>query len=132
MSVYAVLRTNKKPNKLGQYPLALRIVRDGKPSHVHIGEMILPEQWDGSEVLNSHPNSVRLNNKIRKKLAEATDHSLQHEEVSAKVLKQKIKPTGKATFFGQAQIYLDNLFKARKYNRWSADKPRFILLVRKG
>ena len=124
MTVTVILRTNKKPNKRGQYPLALQIIRDRKTSTIHIGEMILPEEWDGNEVTKAHPNSVRLNNKIRKKLAEATDKSLEHDDASAKVLKQKIKPTGKATFFGQAKIYLDNLKKAKEFNRWSADKPR--------
>ena len=124
MTVTVILRSNKKPNKRGQYPLALQIIRDRKTSVVHIGEMILPEEWDGTQVTKAHPNSVRLNNKIRKKLAEATDKSLEHDDASAKVLKQKIKPTNKETFFGQAKLYLDNLKKAKKYNRWSADKPR--------
>ncbi len=124
MTVTVILRTNKQPNKRGQYPLALQIIRDRKTSLVHIGEMILPEEWDGTQVTKNHPNSVRLNNKIRKKLNEATDKSLEHDDASAKTLKQKIKPTGKATFFGQAKLYLDNIKKAKKYNRYSADKPR--------
>lgn len=124
MTVAVILRTAKKPNKRGQYPLALRIIRDRKSSYVHIGVMILPEEWDGEKVTRTHPNSVRLNNLIRKKLTEATDKSLEHDDASATTLKQKIKPTGKATFFGQAELYLDNLKKAKKYNRYSADISR--------
>ncbi len=124
MTVTVILRTNKKPNKKGQYPLALQIIRDRKTSVVHIGVMVMPDEWDGAKIAKKHPNSVRLNNFINKKLIEATDKSLEHDEVSAKVLKKKIKPVNTETFFGQAQLYLETLQKAKKYNRFSADKPR--------
>lgn len=124
MAVSVILRTNRKPNKKGQYPLALQIVRDRKVSVSHIGHMIRSDEWDGSKVTKNHPNSVRLNNFISKKLVEATDKSLEHTDISAKDLKKKIKPTAADTFFGQAKLYLDTLEKAGKFNRTSADKPR--------
>jgi hypothetical protein len=40
MTVSVILRTNKKPNKRGQYPLAIQIICDRKTSVTHIGEMI--------------------------------------------------------------------------------------------
>lgn len=126
-SVKIVLR--QKNGKDNTFPLAIRITKDRKTSFIHVGN-IKESDWnaDSQRVRKSHPNSARLNNYLVTKLAEATDKALtletEKEYVSARAVKQKIKPTGGATFFSQAKIYLDDLFKAGNYNVYNADKPR--------
>lgn len=133
-TVNIVLRI-KKPkedikNKEIEYPLAIRITKDRKSSFLYTGYKVKEAEWDAStqRVKKSHQNSGRLNNYLIKKLAEATNTALELEtiktEVSSKAVKQKIKPTGGATFFPQAELYLENLKKAGKYNRFVSDRPR--------
>ncbi len=126
--VKIVLR--KKKNKEGKYPLALRITKDRKASFIHLGYNLSLEDWDEDKqrVKKSHPNSVRLNNFILKKLSEANDQSLELETkknyVSSQAVKQKIKPSVGSTFFPQAELYLKRLKEGGKYNQYTADKPR--------
>lgn len=130
MAIVKIVLRQKK-SKDGSYPLALRITKDRRSSFIHLGYTVQNvNDWDADKqrVKKSHPNSVRLNNFLIKKLAEANDKSLELEthksEVSSRAVKQKIKPTGGSTFFAQADLYLENLKKAGKYNRYTADKPR--------
>lgn len=125
-TVKIVLRKKKK--KDGTFPLALRIIKNRKPSFIHLEYSVYEKDWDeeASRVKKSHPNSGRLNNFLIKKLAEASDVSLETETntrvVSSQAIKQKIKPLAGATFSGQADLYLTTLKKTGKYNRWNADK----------
>ncbi|MBC8047374.1 MAG: phage integrase SAM-like domain-containing protein [Fimbriimonadaceae bacterium] len=127
-TVKIVLR--KKQNKDKTFPLAIRIIKDRRTSFIHLGRNLKETEWDFEKqrVKKSHPNSTRLNNFLIKKLAEATDKSLeletQRSDVSSFAVKQKIKPSGGQTFFAQAELYLENLKLAGKYNRYTADKPR--------
>lgn len=126
MRVKAVLRKDQKAD--GTYPLAIKIFADGKASYMFLEYSIRKDQWDGHRVKASHPNHKRLNNFLLKKIAEATDISLQLEtekgRVSTEAVRQKIKPAGGVSFFGQAQHYLDILKASGKYNQYTADKPR--------
>ena len=127
-SVKIVLR--KKQNKDGTYPLTIRITKDRKTSFIHLGYHVNEKDWDAAtqRVKKSHPNSTRFNNFLVTKLAEASDKTLEIEthksEVSSKAVKQKIKPSGGSGFFAQAELYLEDLKAAGKYNRYTADKPR--------
>lgn len=127
-SIKIVLR--QKKGKDNTFPLAIRITKDRKTSFIHVGHDIKQSEWDADNqrVKKSHPNSTRLNNYLLAKLAEANDKALTLEtatdHVTARTVKQKIKPTGGGTFFAQAKIYLDDLYKAGNYNVYNADKPR--------
>ena len=127
-STKIVLR--KKQNKDGTYPLALRITKDRKSSFVHLGHHIQETFWDEekSRVKKSHPNSVRLNNLLSKKLAEAEDNlidlEVQKNDVSSAVIKRKIQVPKNELFFARAEHHLENLQKQKKYNRYSADKGK--------
>jgi integrase/recombinase XerD len=63
-----------------------------------------------------------------KKLAEATDTALETEvtktNATTKTIRNKIKPSGGLKFFAQADVYLQRLKDAGKYNQYTADKPR--------
>ena len=110
----------------GTSPLAIRITKNRKSSYIYLDYAVKPEQWDkdAQRIKRNHPNHVRLNNFLLKKLSEANDKALeiesQKEHVSSKAVRQKIKPTQGCTFFPQAQIYLDTLKAAGKYNRYNA------------
>ncbi len=128
MSVKVILR--KETKKDGTSPLAIRITKGKKSSYVYLDFSLKPEQWDkvNHRVKKSHPNSVRLNNYIVKKLSEATDTALDLEtskgNISPQSVRKSIKPKVGSTFFEQAKLYEDNLEKSGKFNRLSADKPR--------
>ena len=127
-SVRIILRKEKKSD--GLYPLAIRVTKDRKSSYIYLEYRIAESDWDknAQRIKKSHPNHVRLNNYLLNKLAEATDHALEIEtkksHVSAKAVRNKIKPSTKETFFAQAQAFLDNLKQSGKYNQYTSDKPR--------
>ncbi|MDB5282577.1 MAG: integrase family protein [Bacteroidota bacterium] len=127
-TVKVVLR--KKQNKDGTYPLAIRITKDRRTSFIHLGQHIKETEWDEEHqrVRKSHANSGRLNNFLLTKLAEANNKALEMETntsaVSSRAVKQKVKQATGARFAAQAELYLSNLQKTGKYNRYSADKPR--------
>lgn len=126
MSIKIVLR--KKITKDGTYPLALRITVERKASYVYLGYNVLEKDWDNTaqRVRKSHPNSARLNNLLIKKLSEANDKSLElntaKNNVTAKTLRHKIKPSSKETVFKQGDLYLERLKEEGKYNRWNSEK----------
>jgi site-specific recombinase XerD len=127
-SVRIILRKEKKSD--GLYPLAIRVTKDRKSSYIYLEYRIAESDWDKNtqRIKKSHPNHVRLNNYLLNKLAEATDFALEIEtkksHVSAKAVRNKIKPSTKETFFAEAQAFLDNLKQSGKYNQYTSDKPR--------
>lgn len=129
MATVKIIR-RKKPNKDGSYSLAIQITKDRRTSISHLGVHVREEDWDDlkQRVKKAHPNSARFNNFLVQKLAEANDKVLEVEtskkEASARALKETIKPTAGATFFPQAQSFLDALKAAGKYNQYTSDKPR--------
>lgn len=120
----------KTKYKDGTYPLVLRITKQRKSSYVHLGHSILPKDWDEDmeRVRKSHPNSTRLNNLIRKKIADADSIALDSERdnsaASSKSIIRKIKPASDGMFFAQASLYLQRLKEAGNFNVWHAEEPR--------
>jgi integrase/recombinase XerD len=121
-----VLRKEKKQD--GTYPLAIRITKDRKSSYVYLNYSIDPDHWSEVDqwIKRSCPSYKRLNNFLLAKLAEANDTALELESgkrhVTSKVVTQKINPRGTASFMGQAKIFLENLEKSKKFNRWTNDR----------
>lgn len=128
MGIKIVLR--KRKNADGTRPLILQVFKNGKPATKHLPYSIKTEDWDrkAQKVKNSHPNSVRLNNYLRTKLNEATDGSLSLEAdkkpYSAKAIIKKIEPATGSSVFVQADAYIAHLKSAKKYNEYTAQKPR--------
>lgn len=112
------------------FPIAIRITKDRVSSYTYIGHSATIKQWDVTKqrVKSSHPNSARLNNLLSMKFAEANNKLLDLEtlknDVSSPAIKAGLTSAKHATFFKQADIYLDNLKKHGKFNRRSADRPR--------
>lgn len=128
-SVKIVLR--QKQDKSGNFPLAIRITKDRKATYIYLGQNIAEKDWDAQkeQVRKSHPNSVRLNNFLLKKKAEANNTLLEleteKEAISSKAVKQTIKPTVGLTFFLQAEAYLENLKLAGKYVQFQSQRSRY-------
>lgn len=135
-SIKVVLRKKSHTNKKTQevtftYHLALRIIKNRKPSFIFLGQTLDgPHQWneEAQTVKKSHPNSVRLNALILAKRTESTDTAIDLEikkkDHSAAAIKSKIKPMVGATFFAQAHAYLELFRLAGNYNRVTSEQPR--------
>ena len=67
-SVKIVLVKHKK-KKDGSVPIAVRLIKNRRPSYIFTGNYILEKDWNASErcIKKSHPNSTRLNNLLQKK-----------------------------------------------------------------
>ncbi|MCX2495271.1 site-specific integrase [Pedobacter sp. PF22-3] len=129
MSVIKVVLRNK-PKADGTRPLAIRIYKDGKESYIYLGYYLDPEHWDAKaqRVKKPHSNITRFNNLIAQRVAEAMEKVLEVdasvENASASLMKQKVKPTGGQKFYAQADLYLETLKEAGKFNRYTADKSK--------
>ncbi|MBK7764502.1 MAG: site-specific integrase [Bacteroidetes bacterium] len=127
-SVKIVLR--RKKNNDGTYPLSIRITKDRESSYVYTGHHILETFWDekNRKVKKSHPNSVRLNHLLSKKLAEAEDNLLdlevQKNDVSSAAIKMRMKGSKETSFFNLADNYISELKSTGKFNRFKADTSR--------
>lgn len=127
-SVTAVIRKNKRAD--GTYPLVIRIIKDRKTSFISTGHHIKLDDWDDkrNRVKKSHPNAARLNNLVSKKVSEVNEKLLELESsqaaVSSHAVSKSYRSKQDATFFKQAAIYTQELEKAGKFNRLSADAPR--------
>lgn len=127
-SVKIVLR--KKPNKEAKLPLCIQIVKDRKNSLIYLGQYLSPKDWDKTKqvVKKSHPNHEALNIFLLKKITETNNRFLELETRKAhstsKTIRNKLKSKDLSTFIGQSDVYLENLKRAGKYNRFSSEKPR--------
>lgn len=125
-TVTAVLRSKKR--KDGTYPLALRITKDRKSSFIHLGYNLEQKDWDKDKCLvrKTYPNSVRLNNLIRARIAEASGVAMDVEALdkskSADTIKRKVKPKAGHTFFPQAEEYLSRLKEAGKKKAYTSNR----------
>lgn len=132
-TISAILR--KKANRQGQYPIYLRITKNRKSTFINLEHYIDRKDWDEKtkRVRKSHPNSVRLNNLIAKRITEAGKEVIdletnvgENERSSSsdvKAIRKKII-NADHDFFLIAEDYLSNLKKLEKYTQLSAEKPR--------
>lgn len=112
-----------KPNRMGLFPLAIRIIKNRKTSYLFTGQYIEDKFWDkkNKRVKKSHPNSRRLNSLLAKKVADANDRLIESEKQgnneSAKKIKNKINGTSGIDFFKASEFFLSNLLKRKKFNQ---------------
>lgn len=127
-SVKVCLR--KRATSESTHAILIQIIMDRKKSIITLGHNVGLKDWDDENrvVKKSHPNSARLNNIISKKLAEVHSKLLDMEanntDTSPRSISNAFKKSKENTFFQQSAIYLQELEKAGKFNRLSADKPR--------
>ena len=107
-SVQLVL-VKHKIRKDGTIPIAVRIIKNRKPTYDFTGETVNPKDWNdvAKKVKRSHPNSVRLNNFLLKKLSEAHASVLEAESsdqnLTTTQLKKRIRRKGHVSFYQQAE-----------------------------
>lgn len=129
-TVKVFLMQPNRPNADGRHGLAIRITIGRKSTYTSLGVTVKASEWDtdAQRVRKNHPNSTRLNNLILKKLAETNEKLFELEtektNVSAVAVKNSIKPKASATFFVQAEIYIDQLKQRGKYSQHQAETSR--------
>lgn len=128
-TIKIVLR--KKANKQGLFPIAIRITKNRKASFVYTGQYIDIKYWDSSQckVRKSHPNSVRLNHMISKKLSEVNDSLLEveveNQSMSAMGIKSKLlKKQVQKNFFHVAELHLNHLADRGKVHQVNTERGR--------
>lgn len=128
MAASAQITLRKKPNRLGQFPLAIRITKDRRSTYKHIGPHINIEDWDDTRriVKDSHPHSTALNKFITTKVIEAKRGliSLQVKDKDASayhIKKELYKSSKNSNFFELAKEHLEELETYGKHNRHSSD-----------
>ncbi len=128
MAASAQITLRKKPNRIGLFPLAIRITKDRCSTYKHIGHYIDIEDWDDTNKLvrETHPNSKKLNELIEAKVEEANKGliSLQvkDKDATAFYIKKEIyRSTKKLSFFELAQEHLEELEALEKFGRLSAE-----------
>lgn len=119
--------------KDGTFPLAIRITQNRKIRYVFTGKYILENQWKKtlSKVKKSHPNSVRLNNYLLKKLREADsialDADVSKENITSKDIKNKVQRKCKSvSFFQFGAQRVKQKFQSGTY---SVTKPELSILL---
>lgn len=121
-SVKIVLVKHKK-KKDGSVPIAVRLIKNRKPSYIFTGNYVLEKDWNPTErcIKKSHPNSTRLNNLLQKKLSEAhaslLDAETSEDSLSTKQITNKVKRKGnRVSFFEVAAERIERKYKAGTFS----------------
>lgn len=139
----------KKKLKDETYPLAIRVLKDRKPSFYYLNRHVSLNEWDAEKmrVRKSHSNSGRLNHLITTRRKEVADAVLDYERTNRNITAAEIvkafrntlaqpQQTGGQTdsttaqpvqtdlFFTQANLHVENLKKNGKYGRHTTEKAR--------
>ena len=129
MKSSASITLRKKPNKKGQYPLAIRITKFRKSSYLYIGHYITLNYWDNEKsiVKKSHPNAARLNYLLLTKLAETNRFLLQLQAEgkdfsAAQIKKDILLLNSDKNFFDIADAHLEEIKANNKFGRLTVDK----------
>jgi integrase len=129
-----IILYKSKPKSDGTYPLVLRITKDRIRKYIFTKYNVSEEQWDAvaCKVTNKHPNSLRLNNLLNKKLAEAEDILIdmdrEKKNLNSGQLKQKIKGELNGSVYALSIEYLKNKKSLGKINQYTSDKSKFAAL----
>jgi integrase len=114
----------------GTCPIILKITNNRCLTEKFIGYAVKPEDWDESDriVKKTHPNSVRINHLILKKITEVSSIILDADNndlhLTKKQIKHKVKHQNKSSFNAVAEEHLSDLLKLKKYNQHSGENPR--------
>ncbi|MBK9016299.1 MAG: site-specific integrase [Saprospiraceae bacterium] len=120
MATVTLLLKKNKQDTNGEIPVYLRIIKDRKTKFLAIGLKIDPELWDESKqrVKKKHPNSVRLNNFLAQKIAEAEGIAFELETekkgVSSLAIKENIKGKTSPSFMKFFEEYISLLKDTKK------------------
>jgi len=123
MASVKIVLVKHKQKKDGTVPLAVRVIKNRKPSYIFTGNYIFEKDWNAIErcVKKSHPNSTRLNNLLQKKLSEAhaslLDAETSDDNLSTKQITNKVKRKGnRVSFFEAAAERIERKYKAGTFS----------------
>ena len=123
MASVKIVLVKHKQKKDGTVPVAVRVIKNRKPSYIFTGNYILEKDWNATErcVKKSHPNSTRLNNLLQKKLSEAhaslLDAETSDDSLSTKQITNKVKRKGnRVSFFEAAAERIERKYKAGTFS----------------
>ncbi|MEG3656789.1 tyrosine-type recombinase/integrase [Arenibacter palladensis] len=123
MASVKIVLVNHKRKKDGSAPIAIRLIKNRKPSYIFTGNYILEKDWNASErcIKKSHPNSTRLNNLLQKKLSEAhaslLDAETSDDSLSTKQITNKVKRKGnRVSFFEVAAERIERKYKGGTFS----------------
>ena len=128
-SVKVMIRKNKMKVD-GTCPIILKISNNRCLTEKFIGHAVKPEDWDEIDriVKKTHPNSVRINHLILKKITELSyiilDADNNDLHLTKKQIKHKVKHQNKSSFISLADEHLSDLLKLKKFNQHGGEKPR--------
>ena len=128
-SVKVMIRRNKMRVD-GTCPIILKITNNRCLTEKFIGHAVKPEDWDEIDriVKKTHPNSVRINHLILKKITEVSSIILDADNndlhLTKKQIKHKVKHQNKSSFNSVAEEHLSDLLKLKKFNQHSGENPR--------
>jgi len=131
MASIKIVLVKHKQKKNGTFPIAIRIIKNRKPSYIFTGEYILLKDWDTQteKVKKSHPNSTRLNNFLLKKLSEIHDTVIEsnthsNSDTVTEIKKKVVTSTAENDFFAAALLHLDAVKNRKKYSQYNTDEGR--------
>lgn len=94
-----------RPDKYAKCQLRIRVTINRMQTFYPTGIKILPEQWDGIEIIN-HPQKILLNKELRRVMAE-TDNKVVAGATLGNSVKKTIK-AGNPMFYEYALLKLDH------------------------
>ncbi|WP_459212865.1 tyrosine-type recombinase/integrase [Aquimarina rhabdastrellae] len=121
MATLKILLYKSNKNKHGQFSLALRITKDGKPKYIHI-EWLEEKYWNAkkSEVRRSHPFAENLNSLAKQKHALTqkiiTEHNIENRVLDIDTLVKRVKNNRvNVSFFDVSNEQVETLLKREEF-----------------
>jgi len=120
----------KRLNSKNLHPIAIRIIKDRKPSYIYIGQAIKMNQWDAKNrrVKKSHPDCLEINQLIITKLSKANksliNTEIEERNLSSKKIKSLIIAKDDKDFFSVANCYLSNIKNRKQFHQYDIEFKR--------
>lgn len=129
MTVKAILRTNRKANKEGQHPVAIRLTHKGKLRYFHFGIMLKAADWnnDTRKVRATHPMYAKLNDIIETRIQQVEEVAIIEEQIRPNISAEELRAvidrevfgggeTQKRCFVAYGKNWAEKLKKERRYS----------------
>jgi site-specific recombinase XerD len=133
MAKLHLIQRKNKIKKDGLGPIYIQIIQDRSARYISTGVEVSKNDWDPKSrtIKKSHPNSVRYNALLRKKLSEAEatllDINLSEQNLNSKEIKEAVKGKEQSDFFVFAEGYIVELNSRGQH----ASYKRFKSIVEK-
>jgi integrase/recombinase XerD len=115
MAKLNLIQRKSKIKKDGLGPIYIQIIQDRSARYISTGVEVSKNDWDPKSrtIKKSHPNSVRYNALLRKKLSEAEatllDINLSDQNLNSNEIKDALKGKEQSDFFVFANDYIKEL-----------------------